>query len=132
MTSVSWDDKYKVGIKIIDEQHKHFIGLLNALYKTLESKNHEKLSDIIHDVAEYADYHFKVEEGYFKKFDYKDAESHKAAHDEIRAKVKEFLHRKDDPSVVGFDMLYFLERWFLIHMKGTDKKYVETFRAHGL
>ncbi len=108
------------------------MGLLNALYKTLESKNHEKISDIIHDVALYADYHFKVEEDYFKKFGYEEADLHKVAHDDIRAKVKEFLNRKDDPSVVGFDLLYFLERWFLTHMKGTDKKYVDCFRRHGL
>ena len=132
MTTIKWDDNNNVGVKIIDDQHKHFIGLLNSLYGCLESKNIKKLPDIIKDVAEYADYHFKTEEKYFDKFKYVDADDHKAAHDKLREKIKSFDSIKGDPIDVGFELLYFMEHWFLIHFKGTDKKFAKVLNEHGI
>ena len=58
MTAIEWDNSYVVGVSVIDEQHKHFVGLLNTLYESLESKHPEKISEIIKDVTEYADHRF--------------------------------------------------------------------------
>lgn len=132
MTQIKWDDNYSVGVKEIDKQHKHFIGLLNAVYECLESNNTKKLPDVIKDLTDYAEHHFKTEEDYFDKFSYADAEIHKAAHRELMAKVYGFADRHDDPRALGFDLLYFLEKWLLVHFRGMDKKYVETFKQHGV
>jgi len=132
MTYIKWDDKNSVGVRIIDEQHKHFVGLLNALYDSLKVKDINKISRIVEDLMSYADFHFKTEEKYFDKFKYEDADAHKAAHKKLIAEVQTFLNRKDDPVIVGFDLLYFMERWFLIHFKGTDIKFAKTFNQNGL
>jgi len=133
MTFVKWNDTDSVHVKIIDEQHRHFVGLLNSLYACLESDDMDKISNIIGDLASYTLYHFKTEEEYFDKFCYEGAADHKAAHNEIKAKVVVFLERrKDDPKTVGFDLLYFLERWFFVHLKGMDKRYTECFNKNGL
>ena len=132
MTKIKWDDSYSVGIKVIDKQHKHFVGLLNDLYECLELNKTSKIPDIIKDLTSYAENHFKMEEEYFEKFHYVDAEVHKAAHDLMREKVKAFNNRHDDPKALGFDVLYFMEKWLLIHFKSMDKKYVETFKQHGI
>jgi len=132
MTSIKWDDNYKIGVKAIDKQHKHFVGLLNTLYEYLESKHTEKIPEIIKDLTDYADHHFKTEEEYFEKFNYEDAEVHKAAHEELRAKVNELHDRQGDSKKLGFDLMYFMEKWLLLHFRGMDKKYVESFKRHGL
>lgn len=133
MAYIKWDDKDSVGVKIIDDQHKHFIGLLNALYNCLKTKNVDKLSDVIKDVTSYADYHFKTEEKYFDKFNYDAADEHKAVHKKMQLKVASFVNKKgSDPIAVGFDLLYFMELWFLIHFKGADKKFAKLFNEHGL
>ena len=132
MTAIKWDDNYSVGVKVIDKQHKHFVGLLNTLYESLESNNTAKIPDIIKDLTSYADHHFKTEEEYFAKFHYENAEVHMAAHNELRAKVRGFTDRQGDPRALGFDLLYFLEKWLLVHFRGMDKKYVETFKQYGV
>ena len=132
MTRIKWDKRHSVGVKIIDEQHKHFIELLNKLYECLGSDDTSKLADIISNLADYTELHFKTEEDYFEKFNYEGAAEHKVTHDEIRAKVKGFLDKKGDPKAIGFELLYFLERWLFIHLDGKDKKYTECFNQHGL
>lgn len=132
MKAIKWDDKLSVNIKIIDNQHKHFIGLINTVYEVLESKNTKKLPEVIKDLTAYGDHHFKTEQEYFDKFHYPDAEIHKAAHNELRAKVDSFTNRQGDPIAIGFELLYFLERWLLIHFKGTDKKFAEFLKQNGV
>jgi hemerythrin-like metal-binding protein len=133
MVNIKWEDKYEIGVKIIDDQHKHFVGLLNALYKCLEVRDTKRLPDIIKDVFSYAGYHFKVEEGYFDKFGYPEADEHKAAHDSLLERAKSFTKRPDKDQIkTGFELVYFLERWLFVHIKGTDQKYVQFFHEHGI
>jgi hemerythrin len=132
MTEIKWDDGYVVGVTVIDDQHKHFIGLINTLYESLGSKNVKKIPELIKDLSDYAQHHFKTEEDYFDKVHYPDAEVHKAAHRELMAKVNEFSDRRDDPKALGFDLLYFLEKWLLIHFKGADKKFARFLGQQGL
>lgn len=133
MTAIKWEEKYNIGVKIIDDQHQHFVGLLNALYKCLESKDFKRLPDITNDVYQYAGYHFQTEEKYFDKFGYDEGDNHKAAHKALMEKAADFNHRKGvDPIEVGFELARFLERWLFVHIKGTDRKYVQFFHEHGI
>jgi hemerythrin-like metal-binding protein len=132
MTSIKWDDKYKIGVKSIDKQHKHFVGLINTLYEYIESRHTERIPEIINDLSLYAEEHFKLEEKYFDEFNYVDSDAHKAAHNELRLKVRELNTKRDNPKDLAFDLLYFMEKWLLVHFRGMDKKYVETFKQHGL
>ncbi len=132
MTKIKWDDSYVVGVSVIDEQHKHFVGLLNTLYESLESKNTSKVPEIIKDLTDYADHHFKTEEEYFDKLHYPDAETHKAAHNELRMKVQSFSDRRDKPKKLGVDLLFFLERWLLVHFRGADTKFAKFLKQNGI
>lgn len=132
MVAIKWDDSYIVGVSVIDEQHKHFVGLLNTLYESLESKHTEKIAEIIKDLSDYAEHHFKTEEDYFDKLHYPDAEIHKAAHNELRVKVKSFADRHDKPKKLGVDLLFFLERWLLVHFRGADTKFAKFLKQNGV
>lgn len=133
MTSITWKEEDNLNVKIIDDQHKHFVGLINALYKCLKSKDTEKLPDITKDVISYAKYHFKTEEGYFDKFNYEYADEHKEIHREMMKKAESFAHRKNtDPMTDGFDLVYFLERWLFVHTRGADKKFAKFLQERGI
>jgi len=132
MTSIKWDDNYKIGIKSIDKQHKHFVGLINTLYEYIESKHTEKIPELMDDLMSYAKEHFELEEKYFDEYGYADADVHRAAHKALSARIQELRDKHDDPKALAFDLLYFMEKWLLIHFRGMDKKYVETFKRHGL
>jgi methyl-accepting chemotaxis protein/hemerythrin len=132
VTAIKWDKSYIVGVSVIDDQHKHFVGLLNTLYESLESKHMEKIAEIITDLTDYAEHHFKTEEDYFDKFHYPDAEIHKAEHNELRAKVQDFANRHDNPKKLGNDLLFFLEKWLLVHFRGADTKFAKFLKQNGV
>ncbi len=132
MTAIQWDDSYVVGVGVIDEQHKHFVGLLNTLYESLESKHRENIPEIIKNLTNYAEHHFKTEEEYFDKLHYPDTGVHIAAHNELRAKVSEFAGRHDKPKKLGDDLLFFLEKWLLVHFRGADTKFAKFLKQNGI
>ena len=132
MASIKWDDNYKIGIKTIDEEHEHFVNLIDTVYQNLESNDNEKIQAVIKDLSDYADHHFKTEEKYFDELDYADATAHKAAHHEMMKKINDLADPKMNQKSRGFELLRFLEKWLLVHFRGMDKKYVETLKAHGI
>ena len=38
---IEWDDKYSVGISMIDEEHKEFIGILNKAIVAKQNNNNQ-------------------------------------------------------------------------------------------
>lgn len=132
MALIEWKDEYSVNVEIIDEQHKHFVSILNKLYENVQSKNTEALPEILTELVKYKEYHFDTEEKYFKEFGYSEAKEHIAEHDKLKAEVNKFLERKDDPLIVCFDLLDFLENWLVHHLSELDKKYTKCFNEHGL
>ena len=133
MEYIQWQDKYSVNVKSIDEQHMHFVGILNKLYEAIQSNSVQELPGIIDEIVAYADTHFETEEGYFDDFKYEGAAEHKEEHNKLKLKVGEFLERKDeDPIKLSYELLDFLEDWLVKHLADLDQKYSRCFNEHGL
>lgn len=130
---IEWDDKFKVDIKIIDKQHKHFIGIINKLFLTLQSDKKDAVAKIIDELADHTDLHFATEEAFFDKYQYPDAKQHKDEHAKIRVRIIKFLSRKNqDPLKTGYDLLDLLEEWLLGHLIKMDREYAKFFKQQGL
>lgn len=130
---VSWDDKLSVGIAAIDADHKKLLGLINNLqtavyYPTGESFERQALDELV----SYTKYHFEREEDLMRKYGYPDFEPHKRQHEEMVAKVGEFLaaYEQDRESTVE-EMCQFLKSWLIGHIAGTDKAYSGFLREKG-
>jgi hemerythrin-like metal-binding protein len=133
MQAIEWKDEYSVGVGIIDEQHKHFVGILNRLYDTIQNDDQSLLPEILKDLTDYAVYHFNTEEKYFDQFKFSGSDEHKLEHKKLKEKVAGFLSRKDeDPLRVSYELLDFLEDWLVHHLAELDKKYTKCFKDHGL
>lgn len=66
---VQWSEKLSVGIKEIDDQHKHFIGIVNKLHESVEKGDvTDELDKIFVELNDYAAFHFETEEKYFENF----------------------------------------------------------------
>ena len=39
MSLIKWDDSYSTGIQKMDEQHKHWMEVINRFYDELNTKN---------------------------------------------------------------------------------------------
>lgn len=134
MSFMSWDASYSVGIDKIDEQHQKIIELLNSLHKAIMERDSKTvLADILNELKEYADYHFKVEEGYFAEFGYIGAESHKKEHEMFASKVMSYIEEnKKGELLTSLKVLNFLSYWLINHIGESDKKYSIFLKGKGI
>jgi hemerythrin len=131
---LEWNEKYSVGVLEIDNQHKIMFAILNGLVDLVgTTPTKEKIRGVIGQLLEYKKFHFKTEEEYFKQFNYERTEEHIAAHNTFNLKLEEFqAHDGEDALALAFDVIDYLEDWFVEHLLTADQGYVECFKAHGL
>ena len=131
---VLWNEKYNTGIKEIDDQHKKLVNILNELYESfIDRTTNEKLKAVVQEMDRYTEYHFGVEEKYFKEFNYKGANEHITEHEIFIHKVKVFKQDIEEGKVsVTFQLMNFLRSWLIEHINGTDRKYIGLFKEKGL
>lgn len=129
-----WKQEYEMGIKVIDNQHREFIGIINELYDSiLARQTNERLEEILSKLIDYAVNHFDTEEKYFNQFHYDGADEHKAKHKELKEKVLDFQNRFHENKIeLSFDLIDFLEDWLTEHLIDMDFKYKECFKNNGL
>ena len=124
---IIWTDKYSVGCKYIDEQHKKLIELINRLHSSYMTKaSRDEMGQILSELLDYTKYHFGAEEKMLEEYGFGPSEEHKKQHQEFIDKIAVFKKRHElGDNMVGFDMLNFLKDWLLNHILGTDMKYRE-------
>jgi len=128
-----WKDAYSVKVKIIDEQHKNLFKIIDELYQSILAGNQkENLPEILKQLNDYANYHFSTEEKYFKKFNYKEADVHIAIHQTFKKRLAGMEAKASNKNFDGFELLVFLQNWWVNHILDIDKKYSENFNQHGL
>ena len=122
---IEWDERFSVGIKEIDNQHKKLFKIISTVFDGLAGhENREMLKNAFDKVLDYTRYHFAAEEKYFKKFKYPDAEEHKKQHAKL---LEETLALKSEyvegaPGVT-LELIDFLTRWLQHHILLHDKQY---------
>ena len=131
---LEWKDEYNVEVKEIDEQHKKLVTLMNELMDSIQSKpEKDEVHKIIENLVSFKKNHFETEEKYFEKFDYKGTEEHKKAHGDFDKKIRELKEKNaGDELTLAFELVDYLEDWFLSHLRDMDRKYMKCFHDNGL
>jgi len=131
---IEWDDKYSVGISIIDNEHKKLIGIMNkAIAAKQNSNNSEEIIEILNEMNKYTLTHFADEEAYMVKFNYPDYEQHRKEHQGFSIETMAFLDSASEGDCqLACEILEHLKHWIVHHVQGTDRKYVDCFKKHGL
>ena len=134
MAFFEWTDQLSVNVQAIDSQHKKLIEMINSLNEAmLAKKGREMQKATIDAMVDYAATHFRLEEGYMKKFNYPDYDAHKSEHDEFTRTAQDLKERADTKGFgLTLEIMGFLKNWLQNHIMGTDKKYSAFFNAHGL
>ena len=138
MNKFIWTEEYSLGVKVIDDQHKHFFEIVNRIYDLLEKKdsNREEIVNIIDELTEYALFHLGTEEKYFNQFAYSDQANHMKYHNAFRVKSGEYSDRikdpKEDVPKLALEITDFAKNWLQHHILVADKAYAPFFQAHGL
>lgn len=130
---IKWQEKFSVGYKVFDDQHKELIRIINSLEEIIKEKDilddmlYDKVNDIFSELLDYTVYHFTSEENLFEEKGYELTEEHKEVHKQFVESVKEEVGKFElgkDERAVALGIYNNLIDWLMQHILGTDKKYM--------
>jgi hemerythrin len=82
-----------LGIPLIDQQHKEYLGMVNRLLDMCEKEDVDEaaVKRELEGLSQYMIEHFDAEEHLMRGMDYPQIEAHMAKHEEFRKSADEFL-----------------------------------------
>ncbi|AEF84340.1 hemerythrin family protein [Treponema primitia ZAS-2] len=124
---VKWEDRYSVGIQLMDDQHKELIRLTNELYKSCLASDEAArayFTTTIKATVDYVKYHFAAEEKLLENIKYPDIGNHKKWHESFVKQVLEDAQNfEDGKKFVPNTFVRFLKDWILSHIAVEDQNY---------
>src|ERR1700686_3424326 len=113
-----WNEKFSVGMESMDDQHKHFLNLLNNLGDEIQRKNgDDTVQAAIDSLLSYAMIHFRDEENILFRCGYHDIEQQRREHSFFVKEVKDMEENLQGGSRVHLgSVVSFLREWFLRHI----------------
>jgi hemerythrin len=134
MPFFQWKERYAVGIREIDEQHKELVSLLNELYEAMHAgKGREALGRILTGLMGYTRRHFATEERLMQAHHYPDYPRHKEKHEKMAAKVQALREEYETRQISSpVQISNFLKNWLIKHIQGTDKAFGDYLAERGV
>jgi len=135
MPLMTWTERLSVGVKVLDEDHKRLVALVNELYDAMQAGHgRDTLGRILDGLVRYTKEHFAREEKFFAQSHYPAADSHRQQHEALTRQVMD-VQRKyaaGSASTLSLDVLQFLKNWLINHIQGSDQKYRVHLNANGI
>jgi hemerythrin len=135
---VNWEDRYSVGIPLIDEQHKELIRLTNELYQGClagDDAAREFFFNTVRGAMDYVKHHFSAEEKVLENINYPHLAEHKKQHEDfIRKIVEDVKSFQGGKKFVPNNFVRFLKDWILSHIAISDTQYaayIMNLKKHG-
>jgi len=126
---ISWDNRYSIGIKIVDDQHKHLISLTNTLHNACRSHGHshevtkQQFREAIQSAVNYVQVHFSTEEKLMERTNYPGLSAHVIEHKKFIQKVLENIKAfEEGKTFVPNAFVRFLKDWILEHIAIQDRQ----------
>lgn len=129
--SYTFTKQYLTGIELIDEEHKELFRIINEVHDVIAndllSDKYDEIVRLLDSLRTYTKVHFKDEEDYMERIQYKGLEAQKVAHET-------FINRLDMIDLNEIDsrqqdaleeIMAFLTEWLINHILHMDKKISE-------
>jgi len=123
---IQWDDKYSVGISIIDEEHKKLIDIINlAIVSKEQNYNSENTKEVLNEMVECKYKQFTIEDTGMLKFNFPEYQLHRnELLNFMDSTIESYKDLAMDDYCLINETLEFLKKWFVNHIQETDKKYI--------
>ena len=133
MALFEWNDDLCVGIKKIDDQHKYLFNLINRLHDAMRSgQGNAILEEILGELVNYTETHFKDEEALMERYGYKDLAAHREKHQTFVKQLQDHQAKfKVSKLGVSVEVMVFLKDWLVKHISGTDQLYAPVLKEKG-
>jgi len=127
-----WSDDYKIGLPVIDAQHKRLFKLIDELNEAIETGLEiTDVEELLAGLDQYKTRHFQLEEKYMVESNYAGLEEQQKAHGHFSNKFKEIGEEigKEGitPTIVQVIKEELVE-WLKEHVTGLDVNFGEYYR----
>ncbi len=120
-------DKFKTGIKLIDDEHKTLFDIIGKVHATIQTEllhdKYDAILDILDELKDYTCTHFADEENYMRQINYEGLPYQQMLHQKFIDKLNSLdLDDVDDnQEEYLYDFLTFLQNWLINHILKVDK-----------
>ena len=126
---IVWEPEYKLGIPIIDEQHRGILSTINSLHFGITDMHGvEMLRPVIEMVHDYTRIHFTVEEDFLTKYNYPRIKEHREMHAELISELDK-VGRESLNHHAPLEFMEFLKKWWIDHICKEDREYLNYLMA---
>jgi hemerythrin len=134
MALVTWSNKYSVGVDALDDQHKTLLKVLNEFHAaSIRGKAREAAGPLMRQIVTLANEHFSTEQRLMESAGFPGLAGHRAKHEELSAKLAEFVSRHEEGDTTMYaQLLYFMRDWLSSHMQTEDQEYAPWLASHGV
>ena len=127
MAQMEWNAGLSVGIALIDDQHKTWINKFNTISEAIElNQGPQRVAEALGFLTAYTKFHFDAEERFMAQYDYPEAASHKAKHEELKktlATLEEEYLEDGATHILADSINQFVGNWLLNHIKEVDVQF---------
>ncbi len=129
---IKWNDKFLIGHKSIDKQHKKLFEIAQEANSILEisdiNQQENVLKNVLKELYDYVEYHFLAEEQLMENLSYREIDQHKEIHkrilNELNALTTEISYTK--LSEIIEKLSDFVQIVFVDHITVEDQKISDT------
>lgn len=123
---MKWNNKYLIGIKEVDNQHKRLVECITRFKDSISDEKKDTIDEmgkVLGFLVNYTNYHFESEEALMERIGYPELEEHKAIHRDLVTELKKILIKlKSKESYKPIEFYYFLMKWLTEHIEDEDNK----------
>jgi len=126
MAPIAWSEAFSVGNPLLDSDHRILFDLMTQLFDATDTgQSHDVVGSVLAALSEYAEHHFRREEGMLAAAGYPDIEAHKAEHRRLGTHVRDIWdrYRAGERNALNEPVVEFLKKWLTEHIQVTDKSY---------
>jgi hemerythrin len=129
---LTWSNSLSCGIKLIDDQHKGLVNLINEMFNHVtgnEVQEKDYFNRVIVEAVKYVKVHFATEEKIMIATKYSGYDAHKKAHESFVVAVAQNIKDYQEGKRLTLSAFTrYLKDWVLSHIAVMDKQYFEYFK----
>ncbi|OGQ98992.1 MAG: hypothetical protein A2521_06140, partial [Deltaproteobacteria bacterium RIFOXYD12_FULL_57_12] len=133
MPLITWSDNLQMNIRVIDNDHRMLVDIINALSDSLQKgEEPTAISDHLKALSHYVEEHFAREEGFMEAAGYPQLREHMAQHQKLALTVYELIQiNQEQPNQLRRpEVQAFLKTWLTDHILKNDMRYVPYLRGN--
>lgn len=124
MRAKEWAERYRIGVREIDEQHGMLFELLDRFEQVSgENCTPELQAEVLQKLVSYVDFHFRAEEKLMASCHFPELKNHVAQHREFEGQLIAYvMDFEQNHANIAAPLAEFLKKWIFEHILVEDTK----------